>query len=66
MSMLVMFIMCVRVRVSHRFMDVFMLMPLYQMQPNSDCHEAAGDCKLGRDWFAKRNDRRDAAEKWRC
>jgi hypothetical protein len=64
--MLMMFIMHVRVRVSHRFMDVLMLMTLSQMQPNPDCHEGTGNCELGSDWFAKREDCRDAAEKRCC
>ena len=61
----VVFIVHVRMRVSHRLVNVLMLVTLSQVQPNSDCHEGTGNGELHSKRLAKRDNRRHSAEKWR-
>ena len=47
---------------SHRFVDMLMLVALGEMKPDPRCHEDTGNGELCGDRFAKHEDRRDAAE----
>ncbi len=60
-----MFVMRVRVRMSHRFVNMLVLVALGQMKPDPHCHKDTGNGELCGDWFAEHEDCRDAAEK-RC
>ena len=63
MRVLMMLIMRVRMGVSHRLMNVLMLMAFGQMKPNPNRHEYTGNGELCSDGFTERDDRGDAAEK---
>ena len=63
--MLMMLIVHMRVRVRHRLVSVFMLVPFGEMQPYSRRHENARDDELRRNRLAEHHNRNRAAEKRR-
>lgn len=62
---LMMFVMHVGMAMRQGLMNMFVLVSLREMQPNTDSHQNAGDGKLHRDRLAERQDCGNAAEEWR-
>ena len=60
-----MLVVYVRMGMGDRFVNMFMLMALGQVQPNPHCHECTGNDELSRDRLTERDDCGDAAEKGR-
>ena len=65
MSVLMMGIVAMGVRVSHRLVSVLVLVHLGQVQPDSDGHERRRQPERPRDRLAKSDDRNSGADEWR-
>jgi hypothetical protein len=65
MIVLMMSIVAMAMLVFHSFMNVLMLMPFCQMQPEAEAHQASSDQKLNRQQLIQHNDRHDGTHE-RC
>ncbi len=51
-------------RVRHRLVNMFMFVPLGEMQPDAQSHHAAGQQQLNGDGLSQAHNGNDGAEEW--